>query len=142
MEIALNTNKKLEIIDITSKIQSIVSNSNLKNGLVHVFCKHTTASLMINEKEERLLEDIKEFIETTAPSAKKYKHDDLEKRDCPIDEPINCHSHLKSLLFKTSETIPIKNGKLDLGRWQSLMFVELDGPRKNRKVAISIIKLE
>ncbi|MBU2639989.1 MAG: secondary thiamine-phosphate synthase enzyme YjbQ [Nanoarchaeota archaeon] len=142
MEIILKTSKRQEMIDITSKVQDIVTNSKIKNGMVYVFSQHTTASLMINEKEERLLEDIKEFLESFAPITKKYKHDDIEKRNCSPDEPLNGHSHLRSLLFKTSETIPVKNGKLNLGQWQSILFIELDGPRSNRKITVSIINSE
>lgn len=140
MEISLNTTKKQEIIDITSKVQEIVSKSNIKDGLCLVYSKHTTASLLINENEKRLLEDIEEFLESLASSSKKYKHDDLAKRDCPPDERINAHSHLKSLLLKTSEIIPINNKKLNLGKYQAIIFVELDGPRKNRNIIVKVLE--
>ena len=77
-------------------------------------------------------------MENLAPVAKKYRHDEIEKRDCPPDEPENGHAHLKKLLLGSSETIPIENGELQLGQWQTIMLAEFDGP-KERTVILKIL---
>ena len=133
MKIIVKTNKKEEIIDITSKINDLIK---IDSGICNIFVKHTTAGIRINEKEERLLKDIKSFLEKIVPNSLKCLHDDIELRDCPSDEPKNGPAHLKSLILNSSETIPIVDGKLDFGTWQSLLFFELDGPRE-REVVIN-----
>lgn len=95
-----------------------------------VFSRHTTTALAINEDEERLLEDVKVHLEKLVPSSGTYLHNDLHLRDVPPDEPINAHSHLMAMMLSTSEVIPIADGKLALGTWQSILFFELDGSRK------------
>jgi secondary thiamine-phosphate synthase enzyme len=102
-----------------------------------VFVRHTTTAVAINEYEERLLEDIKNHFQKLAPPTEKYLHNDLHLRDVPLDEPINAHSHLIAMMLNNSETIPIVDGKLALGTWQSVLFIELDGPRR-RSVLIQI----
>jgi secondary thiamine-phosphate synthase enzyme len=93
---------------------------------------------VINEDEERLLEDIKVHLKTLAPPDAKYLHNDLHLRDVPPDEPINAHSHLMAMMLSTSEVIPVVEGKLGLGTWQSVLFLELDGPR-TRSVSLQIM---
>jgi len=128
----------IEIIDITSKIKRLVKNSKVANGFLIAFIKHTTAGLKINENESRLLKDIANFLEKAAPRNNKYFHDDLGLRDCPPDERVNAHAHLKHFALNTSEAIPIKDGLLSLGKWQSLFLVELDGSRE-RGIHVQII---
>jgi secondary thiamine-phosphate synthase enzyme len=72
------------------------------------------------------------------PAEADYKHNDIHLRDCPPDEPENAHSHLIALLLGASENIPAVDGELGLGRWQSLMLLELDGPRR-RRVNLQIV---
>jgi len=139
MKLEINTKNKVELINITKKVQDIIDKENVKNGFAHVYVQHTTAAVLINENESRLLEDIIEFFKDIAPSNKHYKHDDIEERDCPPNEPKNAPSHIKAMLFGPSQLIPIKDGKLQLGVWQSVMLAEFDGPR-NRSIIISIIK--
>lgn len=88
------------------------------------------STLVINEDESRLLQDIKVYLTKLAPPTESYLHNDLHLRDVPPDEPENAHSHLMAMTLSTSEVIPIVDGKLALGTYQSLMLVELDGPRK------------
>ncbi|MEL7245831.1 MAG: YjbQ family protein, partial [Cyanobacteria bacterium J06573_2] len=81
--------------------------------------------------ESRLLEDVKVFLQKLAPSSDKYLHNDLHLRgDIPPDEPMNAHSHLMAMMLSNSEIIPIVEGKLALGTYQSVLFFELDGARK------------
>ena len=93
--------------------------------------------MTINEYEVRLLEDIKVFLNKLAPESDRYLHNDLHLRVVPEDEPMNAHSHLMAMMLTTSEVIPVIDGILGLGTWQSVLFFELDGPRK-RTVSLHI----
>jgi secondary thiamine-phosphate synthase enzyme len=137
--IDLETTEKIEFLNITNQIKNIIAKSRIKNGIVNIYSQHTTTAIRINENEPLLIKDIKGFLEKKAPSTLCYNHDNIDNRkDCPDDEPRNAHSHLKSFLLGTSETIPLLNKQLPLGKWQSIFFVELDGPRK-RKIIVHII---
>lgn len=128
--IQVETDKGINIYNITSQIVKLLETTSLKNGQILVFVRHTTTALAINENEERLLEDIKRHLEKLAPASGKYLHNDLHLRDVPSDEPINAHSHLMAMMLNTSEVIPFGDGKMSLGIWQSILFFELDGPRQ------------
>ncbi|MGB7445342.1 MAG: secondary thiamine-phosphate synthase enzyme YjbQ [Coleofasciculaceae cyanobacterium] len=127
--IELETKPEISINNITPKIVKLLEETKIKNGQVLVFSRHTTTALAINEYEERLLEDIKVYLRKLAPASDKYLHNDLHLRDVPPDEPINAHSHLMAITLSTSEVIPIAEGKLALGTWQSVLLLDLDGPR-------------
>lgn len=135
LEIA--TDQGINIHNITSQLEDFIESTAIKNGQILVFSRHTTTALAINENEVRLLEDIKVFLQKLAPDSEHYLHNDLHLRDVPEDEPINAHSHLMAMMLSTSEVIPIVDGKLALGTWQSVLFFELDGPRK-RSVFLQI----
>jgi secondary thiamine-phosphate synthase enzyme len=129
--IEIETEPGINIHNITPHIKDLIAPTSIKNGQVLVFSRHTTTALAINENEERLLEDIKIFLRKLAPESEKYLHNDLHLRpNIPPDEPINAHSHLMAMMLSTSEVIPIVDGNLSLGTWQSILFFELDGPRK------------
>jgi secondary thiamine-phosphate synthase enzyme len=135
--IEIETTAGINIHDITSQVREILTASKIKNGQVIVFVKHTTTAVAINEYEERLLEDIKSHFAKLAPVNNKYLHNDLHLRNVPPDEPENAHSHLIALMLNNSETIPIVEGKLALGKYQSILFFELDGARK-RSILVQI----
>ena len=136
--IEILTESGISIYNITPQIIQILDASAVKNGQVIVFSRHTTTALAINENEERLLADIKVYLQKLAPPDDKYLHNDLHLRIVPPDEPINAHSHLMAMTLSTSEVIPVADGKLALGTWQSVLFFDLDGPR-NRSVSIQIM---
>ncbi len=125
----LKTHNRMEIINITTEINFILEKSNIKKGLVNIYSKHSTSGIVINEDEPGLLKDFQNTLETLVPSNGNYKHDIIDN---------NADSHIRSFLIGNSETIPLYNGKLDLGTWQSIFFVELDGPR-TRKVTVTIV---
>ena len=131
--ITVQTAKPIEIVDISTEVSEAVSSSGLDSGQVIVISQHTTASININEKEDRLLEDMETFLKRFAPRDGNYLHNLT-----PVDGRDNAHSHLLGLLMNASETIPFSKGKLLLGKWQSLFFIELDGPRKERKILLQI----
>ena len=135
--ISVETEPGIGIYNITPEIVGRLESSQIANGQVLIFSRHTTTALTINEDEERLLEDLKVHLKTLAPPDAKYLHNDLHLRDVPPDEPINAHSHLMAMMLSTSEVIPVVEGKLALGTWQSVLFLELDGPRK-RSVSMQI----
>lgn len=126
----IETDPEIGIYNITPQIQQLVASTGIQNGQVLVFSRHTTTALAINEYEARLLEDIKSYLRKLAPPTGSYLHNDLHLRDVPPDEPMNAHSHLMAMTLSTSEIVPIVNGKLALGTYQSVLLLELDGPRK------------
>jgi secondary thiamine-phosphate synthase enzyme len=129
--IDLETDTSIGFYNITPLIEKVLTQTAIQNGQVLVFSRHTTTALTINEYEERLLEDLKVYLRKLAPESENYLHNDLHLRpNIPPDEPINAHSHLMAMTLSTSEIIPIIDGKLGLGTWQSVLFCELDGPRK------------
>jgi secondary thiamine-phosphate synthase enzyme len=123
------TSKRVEIVDITHQLEEQVISSGVSEGLVNVFTKHSTSGIVINENESRLLGDFLNILESLVPQNDGYGHDTIDN---------NADAHLRAFILGGSQTIPITNGKLDLGTWQSIFFVELDGPR-NRKVKITIM---
>ena len=127
--IKISSESKFQIVNITQSINEIVDDSNIKEGVVNVFSKHSTTAICINEDERGLKEDFKTFLEDVVPN-NKYKHDFIDN---------NAKSHLESFLLSSSETIPISNGRMDLGTWQSVFFVELDGPRTNRTIVLTVV---
>jgi secondary thiamine-phosphate synthase enzyme len=128
--VEIATDNSIEIYNVTSLIEKILAKTSIQNGQVLVFSRHTTTALAINEYEERLLEDLKVYLKKLAPPSEKYLHNDLHLRpNIPPDEPMNAHSHLMAMTLSTSEIIPVVDGKLGLGTWQSVLFCELDGPR-------------
>ena len=126
------TDESLGLYDVTEKIQAFIDTTQVRSGQVLVFSRHTTTALVINEYEERLLVDIKAYLRKLAPPEDKYLHNDLHLRVVPPDEPINAHSHLMAMTLSTSEVVPIVEGKLNLGTYQSIIFIELDGPRQRQ----------
>ncbi len=134
----LETDSGINIYNITPYLTKILEASGIKTGQVLVFSRHTTTALAINEYEERLLEDIKAYLRKLAPESDKYLHNDLHLRpNIPPDEPMNAHSHLMAMTLSTSEVIPVVDGQLGLGTYQSVLFFDLDGPRK-RTVFVQI----
>lgn len=111
----------------------------IDNGLVVLFTKHTTCGIAILEDESLLKKDMESYLERMAPKCGVYAHDDIEKRDVPPEERLNGYSHIRSMLFSPSVTIPVKDGKLGLGKWQSVFLVELD-PSREREVEVTCIQ--
>jgi secondary thiamine-phosphate synthase enzyme len=134
----VRSGRGVNLINITPQLKELVRESGVSNGFLAVFVRHTTVGVRINEDEERLLEDIHLFFEKIAPKNAKYLHDDIHLRDCPPDERLNGHSHIKSLMLNTTEQIPVAENKLALGKWQNVFFIELDGARE-REVIVQII---
>lgn len=133
--IEVRTEEETGIYDITDRLQRWLSSQHVLDGQMLVFVRHTTTGLAINEFEEQLLADIREHIAKLVPRDAPYAHNDLIKRNAPPGEPKNAHAHLIAMMLHTSEVIPVIDGGLGLGTWQSVLFFELDGPQ-NRTVFI------
>jgi isopentenyl-diphosphate Delta-isomerase len=126
-------------IDITDDVAAVVSSSEVRDGVVHVYSSHTTAAIRVNENEELLLSDFARCLERLVPAGAGYDHDDLSRRrNTPPDEPINGHSHCRHLLLSSSEMVPVISGRLELGRWQRIFLIELCSPRE-RNVVVQVL---
>ncbi len=131
MKITISTSKKQELIDITDKVNELVKKSKVKEGICNVFVTHATAAIIINENyDPNVCIDFLNALNKAFPDHAGYLHDKVDN---------NAGAHIKAAVLGPSETIPIENGKLKLGRWQSIMVVELDGPRSNREVEVRIL---
>lgn len=128
-EIRLKTSRRIEILDITSEVEEIVEKSEVKNGLCFIFCPHATCFIILEEAESGLIEDIKKKIEEDF-LGRKYMHDRIDD---------NAFSHLASGFYYQGRLIPIRESKLLRGTWQNVLFVEADGPRRERRVIVEII---
>ncbi len=123
----IDTNKNFEIIDITSKINELI---DIDEGIISIFSRHSTSAIVVNENESGLLSDLELILNDLVSDKFSYQHDRIDD---------NAKSHLKSFLLSSSECLPIKNSKLDLGTWQSIFFIELDGPRHQRTITLTMV---
>ncbi len=125
----VNTGKRIELIDITDRVRKHVADSGVKSGICVVSTEHTTTSIIVNENESGLRSDILELLKRFVPAHTGYSHDRIDS---------NADAHLKAVLIGMSESIPIADGRLVLGTWQSIFLAEFDGPR-NRNVEMTIL---
>jgi secondary thiamine-phosphate synthase enzyme len=132
--IEVKTNERTDLINLTDKICSFVEATKVADGHVQVSVLHTTAGIFINEWQDALLTDMKSIIEKVVPRDVYYKHNDLEFSDC---DKSNAHSHLRNIVVGHCLTIPISAGQVVLGRWQTIIFSEFDGPNQ-RKVFLQV----
>lgn len=137
-EITLQTDQGIQIYNLTQSLNKEIVSSHLQNGVVNVISRHTTTALAINEDEPRLQSDLQTFFAEMVPSDRSYKHNDIHLRNCAPDEPKNAHSHILAMLLSSHESVPLVNGHLLLGQWQSVLLFELDGPRQ-RHIGVQII---
>jgi secondary thiamine-phosphate synthase enzyme len=139
----LVTEHASQLIDVTDDVRGVVDRASIQNGMALVYSPHTTCAVVINERESGFMEDFREFLSELAPEqGRYYRHDDLDVRTEGLDDDDlhpNGWSHLRAgLLSSSSQTIPIVDGQLMLGRWQRIFFCELDRSRP-RKVFIQVI---
>ncbi len=132
--IELATTAPIEIIDITTAVRERLAASGLRDGVLTLISRHTTARVNLNEREARLQQDMVTFLERLVPRDGDYGHN-----VAPVDDRDNAHAHLLGLFANASESIPVADGELLLGEWQSVFFVELDGPRPKRQVTIQLL---
>jgi secondary thiamine-phosphate synthase enzyme len=125
-EFRIKTGKKQEIVDITNYVKEIVRKSKVEEGLCVVYVPHATAAVIINENyDPSICDDILNALEKLIPKDAGYKHDRIDD---------NAHAHIKSGILGPSQSIPIKNGELQLGTWQGIALADFDGPRERRVI--------
>ena len=135
----LRTEKAVQFIDLTELVTERVRRSGVGEGMVVVQSRHTTAAVLVNENEPLLIEDFHDLLERWAPAGARYRHNDLGARlDAPEDEKPNGHAHARALLLGVSVCLNVADGQVDLGEWQSVFLVELDGPRR-RSVSLQVL---
>ncbi len=128
ISLSISTSRQTEFLDITGKVEKIISESQVSEGLALVYCPHTTAGITINEgADPSVQEDILKILNQVVPFKGPYRHGEG-----------NSPAHIKASLIGSSVSIIIENKRLILGQWQSLFFCEFDGPR-TRKIFIKII---
>lgn len=133
--LTLESEERAEVSDITKLVQDAIRQFPVMNGVVLVNALHTTCALFVNEFQAALIDDLKGLVERLVPERSGYRHDDARYSDC---ERGNAHAHLRAALLGRSIALGITDGELALGRFQSIIFAELDGPRK-REIAVQVI---
>lgn len=138
--IRIATQDPTQFIDITDQLEAIVTAAGIATGLVNVQTLHTTTAIVVNEHEPLLLTDVAALLERAAPLECDYRHDTLSLRsaNCVLVERPNGHSHCRALLLGASAALNVSEDRLQLGRWQRVFLVELDGPR-SREVSVLVI---
>src|SRR5688572_9011197 len=129
--IRIDTEHPTQFIDLTPDLEAFVAASGIQSGLLNVQSLHTTAAIVVNEHEPLLLTDMTGLLERLAPEDAVYRHDNVTLRtvNCVLGEPPNGHSHCRALLLGSTAALNVIDGALQLGRWQRVFLVELDGPR-------------
>jgi secondary thiamine-phosphate synthase enzyme len=130
----------MEFHDCTDSIESIVRESPVQEGIVHIQSRHTTAAVIVNENEPLVLQDMKRILERIAPQQDHYLHNDFTIRTVNMtdEEDRNGHSHCKAIFLPVSQMLNVVNGSMDLGRWQRIFLLELDCSR-SRTLSILIL---
>jgi secondary thiamine-phosphate synthase enzyme len=131
-KLPLSTKGFSEIIDITSRVDSAIGRSKIENGLVTVFCPGSTGSVTTIEYEAGVLKDLQKAIEKVAPSGIPYEHDRRWGDG-------NGFSHVRAALMKPSLTFPLIKGRLSLGTWQQIVFIDFDNKKRERKILVHVI---
>jgi secondary thiamine-phosphate synthase enzyme len=129
--VSISTKGFSDIIDITPKVNGVLKNSKIENGLVTVFCPGSTGAVTTIEYESGVLQDLKKAIERIAPSDIPYDHDKRWGDG-------NGFSHVRAALMKPSLTIPLIKGKLSLGTWQQIVFIDFDNRRRDRNILVHL----
>jgi len=134
----VQTDTRVELVDLTERIMSLVRTLRIREGIVNLFSMHTTCTVFINEWQVALRSDIKRFLETMVARDADYMHNDPEHSDC---DRMNADSHLRALLLGHSLTLQISGGEVVLGQWQRVLMAELDGPRA-RTLRVSVMGIQ
>jgi secondary thiamine-phosphate synthase enzyme len=126
-KLTFSTRGEIEFIDLSTQLQDAVAKSGISNGIVHVFAPHATGILILTENDPALLSDIRAFLQEVAPKEQAYHH------------PSNAHAHLRSIILPPDKTLPVVDGTVEFGTWQSLMFVETDVYPRRRTVVVQVM---
>ncbi len=121
--LSVRTQRSVEVVDVTSMVETVVRASGVREGIAVVQTPHTTTAVVVNERESGLTQDLLDWAGRMAPRGAGYRHDGTDG---------NAHAHLGGMMLGSSVTLPVTGGRMALGTWQSVLFVELDGPRDRR----------
>jgi len=128
------TNERMQLVNITDRINEIVRKSGVREGIVHLQSLHTTTAVFLNEWQDALVEDAKRFLDEVAVRERYYRHNDPQYSDC---ERHNADSHMRGMLMGQTLSLQVRNATVLLGTWQSIIFAEFDGPR-SRSLAVQV----
>ena len=131
-ELVIETGGEVELVDITDMVRGVVRRSGVRDGIVNVFGVGSTCAISTIEYEPGLLRDFPEFLERIIPRGLDYEH---HRRWGDY----NGHSHVRATLLKPSFTAPVVDGDVLLGRWQQLVFIELDVKPRRRRIIVTVI---
>jgi secondary thiamine-phosphate synthase enzyme len=136
----LETEHPTQFIDLTSDLEVFVAASGIQSGILNLQSRHTTAAIVVNEHEPLLLTDLTGLLTRLAPLDGGYRHDDMTLRSVNLvaGEPANGHAHCRALLLGATAALNVVDGAIQLGRWQRVFLVELDGPR-TRDVSLLLL---
>src|SRR5882672_835238 len=130
MPFEVATTAKRQAIDITEQVRDVVRRAKVERGLCHVMVLHATAAIVVNENDDpNIGVDLIDALGRAVPEHAGWRHDRIDD---------NAQAHILASILGPSEIVPIENGDLRLGRWQGIMLVELDGPRVNRRVIVTV----
>jgi secondary thiamine-phosphate synthase enzyme len=124
--VELQTDRRVQLLNVTDYITDVVKRSHIQEGQVHVQTLHTTTSLFINEWQDALVKDILQAIERIVPRENYWRHNDAAYSDCDRQ---NADSHLRALLLGPSLNLQVRSAAILLGVWQRIILAEFDGPR-------------
>ena len=130
----VGTSCATQFIDLTDRLERLVADSGVRTGIVNIQTLHTTTAIVVNEHEPLLLMDFEAMLTSASPGDRPYRHDDATVRTVNVTdaERQNGHAHCRALLLPTSACLNVADGRIVLGRWQRVFFVELDGPRERQ----------
>jgi len=125
--VEFDTTGEFDVVDLTTRVETAVEGSGVGEGIAVVYAGHATGVIVLNEYEPSLLEDLKEFLRSLVPADGGYRH------------PANAYAHLRSMLMTPSRVVPVHGGRLGLGTWQSLYWVEVERRPRRRRVEVTVI---
>lgn len=131
-ELSVKTKGEIEILDITDKVTKIIERSKIKNGIAVLFVPGSTGAITTIEYEPGLVQDMSKALERLFPKDIEYKHHERW-------HDYNGHSHVRASFLGPSLAVPVKNGKMTLGTWQQIVFLELDVGARDRKIQVQVI---
>jgi secondary thiamine-phosphate synthase enzyme len=131
----VETSERIEVIDLTDRVMTMVRGLHIAEGVVHLFSMHTTCTVFINEFQPALLADFKTFLEDVVSAEANWRHNDPQHSDC---DRRNADSHLRAMLLGHSLSLQVSGGEIVLGQWQRILMAELDGAR-SRTLRIQVM---
>lgn len=128
------TSERMQLINITDRINEIVRKSGVREGLVHLQSLHTTTAVFLNEWQDALLHDVRSYFDDLVARESEWRHNDPQYSDC---ERKNADSHLRGMIMGQTLLLQVRNSAVLLGTWQSIILAEFDGPR-SRSLSIQV----